>query len=301
MKKLFGVTTSMTTPFDERDMVDVAAIEAMTDFSIAKGTDCLYPCGTTGEMHLMSCEERELVAETVVRRAAGRVTVFIHTGAMTTKDTIRLAKHAHAIGADGIGVVTPSYFNVHDRAMVRFFVDVARSVPADFPVYMYGIPQCAGNDLSVEVAAEVARQAPNIVGVKYSYPDMHKINEFARINGGDFSVVVGLDRLFLSALVIGCSGIVSGVACPLPEPFVNVYKYFREGDLAEAGRWHKIANETVLCMKAGADMSILKYGLELRGLRGGGVRKPLLYIEDAEKKRIEKELRGIADAANIAL
>ena len=73
MKKLFGVTTSMTTPFDERDRVDVAALEAMTDFSIAKGTDCLYPCGTTGEMHLMSCEERELVAETVVRRAAGRV------------------------------------------------------------------------------------------------------------------------------------------------------------------------------------------------------------------------------------
>ena len=162
MKKLFGVTTSMTTPFDERDRVDVAALEAMTDFSIAKGTDCLYPCGTTGEMHLMSCEERELVAETVVRRAAGRVTVFIHTGAMTTEDTIRLAKHAHAIGADGIGVVTPSYFNVHDRAMVQFFVDVAQSVPADFPVYMYGIPQCAANDLSVAVAAEVARQAPNI-------------------------------------------------------------------------------------------------------------------------------------------
>ena len=77
MKKLFGVTTSLTTPFDERDRVDVAAIEAMIDFSIAKGTDCLYPCGTTGEMHLMSCEERELVAETVVRRAAGRACFLV--------------------------------------------------------------------------------------------------------------------------------------------------------------------------------------------------------------------------------
>ena len=108
MKKLYGVITAMTTPFDEAGQVDVKALAAQTEFLIGKGVDCLYPCGTTGEMYLMSAEQRELVAETVVKTAAGRVTVFIHCGAMTQDETIRLMQHAEKIGADGVGVVTPS-------------------------------------------------------------------------------------------------------------------------------------------------------------------------------------------------
>ena len=90
MKKLFGVITAMTTPFTQDGKVDTAALEAQTEFLIQKGVQCLYPCGTTGEMYLMSAGDRELVAETVVKKAAGRVTVFIHCGAMTEEETIRL-------------------------------------------------------------------------------------------------------------------------------------------------------------------------------------------------------------------
>lgn len=103
MKKLYGVITAMTTPFTADGKVDTAALEEQTEYLIEKGIQCLYPCGTTGEMYLMSAEERELVAETVVKKAAGRVTVFIHVGAMTVDETIRLAQHAHKIGADGRG------------------------------------------------------------------------------------------------------------------------------------------------------------------------------------------------------
>ena len=135
MKKLFGVITAMTTPFDAQGAVDLNALEAQTQFLIEKGVNCLYPCGTTGEMYLCSAQEREKIAETVVRAAAGRVTVFIHVGAMTQEETIRLARHAESIGADGIGVVTPSYFTVDDRAMVEYYTTVCKSVSPDFPVY----------------------------------------------------------------------------------------------------------------------------------------------------------------------
>jgi 4-hydroxy-tetrahydrodipicolinate synthase len=114
MKKLKGVITAMTTPFDKNGVLDIEAAEKQVDFLIEKGVNCLYPTGTTGEMYLMSAKEREILAETIVKRAAGRVTVYIHVGAMTQEDTIRLAKHANKIGADGIGVVTPSYFSVND-------------------------------------------------------------------------------------------------------------------------------------------------------------------------------------------
>lgn len=101
-KKLFGVITAMTTPFDDRDRISADGLKQQTEYLIEKGVQCLYPCGTTGEMYLMDNAERELVAETVVKAEKNRVTVFIHTGAMRTADTIRLSKHACEIGASGV-------------------------------------------------------------------------------------------------------------------------------------------------------------------------------------------------------
>lgn len=274
----------MTTPFTEDNRVDVEALEQQTEYLIGKGVNCLYPTGTTGEMYLMSAEERELVAETVVKKAAGRVTVFIHTGAMTLEETIRLARHAHKIGADGVGVVTPSYFNVDDRAMVQYYKDVCSALPQDFPVYVYVIPQLAHNDITPETMNRICAECPNVVGVKYSYPDMNRILQYLRVNKGNFSVVFGADHMFLPALVAGCDGTVSGCSGPFPELFVDVYRLFKEGDLEAARIAQDKANDLVWLMKGGADMSIFKNILTFRGIRGGHMRKPLLDLTEEEVK-----------------
>ena len=111
MKKLYGVTTAMVTPFDEKGGVMVESVEKMVEFLVRRGVHCLYPCGTTGEMFLMSEEDRKLVAETVIRQNRGRLTAYVHVGAMHPDETIRLARHACDIGADGVGVVTPAFFS----------------------------------------------------------------------------------------------------------------------------------------------------------------------------------------------
>ena len=105
MKKLYGITTAMVTPFDESGRVMVESVEKMVEFLVRRGVHCLYPCGTTGEMLLMPEKDRKLMAETVVRQNKGRLTTYIHVGAMHTDETVRLAKHACDVGADGIGVV----------------------------------------------------------------------------------------------------------------------------------------------------------------------------------------------------
>ena len=290
MKKMHGVITAMTTPYDQKDRVDVQALEEQVEFLIQKGGDCLYPCGTTGEMLNMRPEERELVAETVFRAAAGRVTVFIHVGAMTTKETVRLARHAQELGVDGIGVVTPAFFGVKDKAMIRHYQQVAASVSEDFPIYLYGIPQCAANDLKPQVVEQLIRTCPNIVGIKYSYADMIRLNEYLALNNGNFSVLFGPDRLFLPALAMGCDGTVSGCSGPMPEHFVNVYRAFLAGDLETARREQRVANEICEILQSGADMGIFKAALQLRGLTGGHMRAPLMDLEETEKAELFEKL-----------
>lgn len=290
MKYLHGVTTAMITPFDENGKVDLKAVEELAEFLILKGVDCLYPSGTTGEMFRLSVEERKAVAETVVRRANGRVTVYIHVGAMCQQDTVDLAKHASEIGADGIGVVTPAFFSVNDREMEEYYVTIANSVPDNFPVYLYNIPQCSGNELKASVAQKIADRCSNVVGIKYSYPDFLRTNEYLEINKGKFSVLVGTDRLFDAALVMGCSGVVSGVSGVYPEPFVAIYKAFLKGNLDEVRKIQRIAIQYCEILRNGSNMSYFKEALKMRGINAGHMRAPQLDITQLEIDELRRQL-----------
>ncbi|WP_394138368.1 dihydrodipicolinate synthase family protein [Cytobacillus oceanisediminis] len=301
MRHLYGVTTAMVTPFNEKGEVELSLVDELTEFLISKGVHCLYPLGTTGEMLRLGVEERMQIAERVVKKADGRVTVYIHVGAMNQDETIELAKHAHAIGADGIGVVTPVFFSANDHELEEYFVKVASSVPEDFPVYLYNIPQLAGNDLNAQVAQRVADRRKNVIGVKYSYPDFLRVNEYLDVNDGNFSVVPGTDRLFLAGLAMGCEGVVSGVSCVYPEPFIEIYNAFKEKDFDKARKYQKLANLYCEALKCGSNMSYFKEALKLRGLNAGFMRAPQLDLTESEIKELQAELSNISSEFSVGV
>lgn len=291
MKKLYGVITAMVTPFDLTDNVNITAIKNHVDFLIKGGVNCLYPLGTTGEMYLMTTKERKLIAETVVERNNKKLTVYIHTGAMSQSETIALTKHAYEIGADGVGIISPAYFKVSDREMEEYYVAIAKSVPEDFPVYTYNIPQLSCNDIKPEVVERIVKKAPNVIGIKYSYPDMNRTVHYTRINNNQFSVVHGADTLMLAALMLGCDGIVSGCSSVFPELFANVYKAYLAGNYAEAARLQKIATFGAETLKCGLNMSYFKEGLKIRGINMGHMRKPLLDLSTDELTLFSEEFK----------
>jgi 4-hydroxy-tetrahydrodipicolinate synthase len=294
MKKMYGVVIPMITPFTEDDRIDVPTLKAYTNYLIERGVHCLYPEGTTGEMLKMSVEERKLVSETVVKQADGRTMVYIQVGCATTRDTVELAKHAHSIGADGIGVVTPQFFSVTDREMEEYFVTIANSIPSDFPVYLYCIPQCAANDIKPEVVDHIVKRTKNVMGIKYSFTDMIRIKNYLLCKNGEFSVMVGPDRLFLPALAMGCDGTVTGCANADPAPFVEVYKQFTAGNISAAQAAQKRATRLCEIVKNGSNMAIFKYALERNGLPASHMRAPALDLTSEEKEAIDKELDDYA-------
>lgn len=249
MKRLTGVVVPVVTPLTEDDRIDVESLQRLTDHCIDGGLQCLYPCGTTGEMMYLTVEERKLAAETVVKQAAGRVPVFVHVGAWNLKDTIELAQHAVSIGADGIGVVTPTFYSISDRGLIEYYTAVARSVPEDFPVYLYGIKQNAINDLDKYVCEEVAKACPNVIGAKYSFPDMTRLQELMTVNGGEFDVLVGPDHLFEAVCAVGGKGVVSGNAMIIREHYAAVWDAIQKKDYDLATKYQRRTNilNAVMC------------------------------------------------------
>ncbi len=249
MQKLYGVVVPIVTPLTKEDTVDVESIKKLVDHCINNGVEGLYPCGTTGEMMYLSLEERKLIAETVVKHTNRRIPVFVHIGAWNLKDTVELAQHAVAIGADGIGVVTPAFFKLSDRGLVEFYKAVAESVPHDFPVYLYGIPQNAVNDISPAVAEAVAQACPNVVGIKYSFGDFTRMQQFMLVRDQSFSVLAGPDHMFAPFCSAGGDGVVSGNAMCIPEHYDQLWSAIQAGDNALATKLQRRTNvlNTTLC------------------------------------------------------
>lgn len=144
----------MVTPFAADGALDLAAARQVVDFLIAHGVQVLFPAGSTGEGALLTQAEREALAAAVVDQAAGRVPVIVHTGAITTAETVALTRHAQAIGASAASVITPYFFTYDEESVFAHYLAVAQAVP-DFPVFVYAFPGNAKNDVSPVLLARL--------------------------------------------------------------------------------------------------------------------------------------------------
>ena len=135
-----GVICPTVTPLKPNGDINPDMIRPLVDFLIDRGVAGIYPLGSTGEGPLFTTEERKAVAAATVEAVSGRLPVIVHTGAMTTGETIDLTRHAQSIGADAASVITPWYFLHGEEALEAHYRAVLEAV-AGFPVWLYNLAQ----------------------------------------------------------------------------------------------------------------------------------------------------------------
>ncbi len=282
MKELLlkGVIVPLVTPFDEQGNLDETATRRLVNYLIERGVHGLFPVGTTGEGPLLTPGERRRLAVIVVEETAGRIPVLVHTGAITTAETISLTRHAQAIGAQGVAIVTPYYFRYGDEALFRYYEQVAASAP-DFPIFLYNIPQLTGNNISADLVVRLIERCPSIVGMKDSSGSLATLIASLPLRQGKFSGATGADGLFTAAMAMGIPASVSGNANVTPELFVALYNTISSGDLATARELQRKVDAVRRILEDGGDLSLFKGMLAKRGIPVGNVRPPLLQASEA--------------------
>lgn len=290
MKTMKGIVTALTTPFTEKDAVNYGAMERSVEFLVSKGIGCMYVCGTTGEMHLLTVEERQKLAETIIAASDGKADIFVHCGAMTTADTCRLIDHARSAGADGIGAVTPSFFGMDEAELMEYYGAVSRAA-GDLPVYMYNIPQCSGNDISARLCEEIADRFENIVGIKYSWNNSDRMADYLRTRNYRFSVLGGMEKHILPYHAMGCDGVVSGCSNAFPELFLELYRACVSGDIQKACVLQRKVQKLVGILTRSRSIARVKAAQGMRGLDFGAMRAPCQPIGETEKLALREELQ----------
>ncbi|RBL87816.1 dihydrodipicolinate synthase family protein, partial [Streptomyces cavourensis] len=74
--QLGGMISTVVTPFDENDQVDLDLLRGEVKYLLAQGVTAICACGSTGEGQTLSLEESVAICEVVVDEVAGRVPVI---------------------------------------------------------------------------------------------------------------------------------------------------------------------------------------------------------------------------------
>src|SRR5215212_3037275 len=214
-----GVGTALITPFREDGSLNEDALAKFVDWQIAEGVNFLVPCGTTGENPTLSADEHRRVVELTVKSANGRVPVLAGAGSNSTSRAVELALQAIELGADGILTITPYYNKPTPDGLRRHFGAQAEAIEkkkSGFPMVLYNVPGRTGLNMTAETTLRMAREIPNVCGVKEASGRMEQILTILRDRPKGFLVLSGDDAWTLPLLGAGADGVVSVASNEVP-------------------------------------------------------------------------------------
>jgi dihydrodipicolinate synthase/N-acetylneuraminate lyase len=283
---LQGIVCATVTPFTPEGTVDEKSIRSLCRYLIESRINGLYPLGTNGEGVFLSTAERKKVAEIFLCEVQHQIPVVIQCGAITTEEAVELAHHAASINADGIGIMTPFFFNQDEEALIAYYTAVAKAAP-QLPMYVYNIPSHTNNDILPSTVAKLAKVAPNLAGVKYSVPNLIRLSEYMKAVPTT-GVLIGCDRLILPALSLGAVGTVTGPAMAFPHFFTGLLEAYHKGDLAKARYFQARLLDLDGALAPFPAIPLLKEILKRKGVIACSLPKaPLRSLNDQEARRLD--------------
>ncbi len=286
-EKLKGVFPALMTAFknDADRSLDFENTKKLCRFLADAGVNGLYVGGSSGEMLLMSVDERKALLEAVIEvaRETG-LAIIAHTGATSTKDTLELTRHAEAVGADAISSVTPLYFRYSVPEVNHYYERIAGET--SLPVIIYNIPGMTGLTLNRDQLGALL-SIPGVGGMKFTSYDFFQLERLTN----DFPDKIfynGADEVLLSGLSAGADGGIGTTYNFMPERFVKIYADFKAGRLDEARKTQGEANESITAILKHGGIPSSKYLICRRGFDYGYCREPFMPLSKEATEALDK-------------
>jgi|HubBroStandDraft_1064217.scaffolds.fasta_scaffold00114_45 4-hydroxy-tetrahydrodipicolinate synthase len=272
MEPFSGVIAAAVTPHGKRgDEPDIGATLELIDFLCKAGVQGIALLGSTGEFVNLNCDDRVRMVYLAVKRS--RVPVLAGVSHSTLDGALALGREASAAGAAGL-LLMPPYFFRYGQAEIREFYLKFAEMSHGAPIYLYNIPA-----FTSEIAAETAGQllaTGRFAGIKDSSGDWHKFLALNRYKQEQpYTLLVGNDAIFARARAAGADGVVSGVACAMPELLLALDRAIAVHDAAETQRLDARLHEFLDRIERFPTPVAIKAALAARGLKTGPLPVPL--------------------------
>jgi 4-hydroxy-tetrahydrodipicolinate synthase len=286
--RLKGIFTIVVTPFHKDGSFDFAALAENIERVISLGYDGLLIGGTYGEFATMTPQERAEMFRRSIDAANKRVPVLLCSASSDVNVAHELTEVASDLG--GIPMVTPPYVSeVTDGQIFEFFADITKR--SKNGLVIYNAPGI-GITLSPALIEKIA-DVPGILGMKQGDLTSSVIDTLVGRLRGRIKLFCASDLAFLGPMAAGFDGISSTNSCALPELILKAYRAIESGDAAKAGglqrQWYPLRE----VIRRHGQPQTTKAVMNIRGFKGGSVRRPLIDLHGAALDEVAKAVKAI--------
>ena len=286
---LQGIVGFGVTPFRDDLSVDTDAVRQNAAY-LTEHCEVVVPLAGNGELYALSPEEHKAIGRAVGEEVRGQKPVLVGVG-LTMPIARDLAKAAEAYGADGILVLPPYFTHANADGLFEYYRPSAQATKL-------GVILCQTHavNFSPSLLRRLA-EVPNIVGMKDEHGDM---DQFVRQWGAvadRMALLCGVGEILAPSYVaLGVKAFTSGLVNFMPGTCRKILAHLRAGELEAAAR--VVDQETMavydLCVKRpGYRTLVIKEAMNLCGLNGGGVRRPLELLPEADREAVRRVLAAL--------
>jgi len=279
---------AIVTPFDRQGRFDEENYRRLIEFQLENGTDCIIPCGTTGESATLDYKEHDRVIRACIEQVNKRVPVIAGTGSNATAEAIEISLHAKEMGADGVLLVSPYYNKPSQEGLYQHYKALAEQVP--LPQVLYNVPGRTGMNMEAKTTIRLA-EFPHIVAIKEASGSVTQASEILAVAGDKIDVLSGDDFLTLPLMACGAKGVISVTANILPKEVKAMVQAIFDGKWEEAKKLHLRLLEIHQTMFIEANPVPVKTALQLMGKIDAQVRLPLVGLQPSSLEKLTGVLK----------
>ena len=287
MKSVFiGSGVALVTPFRKDGSINEEMLEELVEYHCENQTDALIICGTTGESATLSEEEGLFCIRRAVEFAKGRVPIIAGTGTNCTQTTVQLSKDAENCGADGVLVVTPYYNKPTQRGLIAHYGKIAENIR--IPIILYNVGSRTGCNIEPETVAQLMKNEENIVAIKEASGNISQVARIMELTEGKTDIYAGNDNQIVPVLSLGGKGVISVLANIAPKEVHKICENFLSGNIKESCALQLKALPLIRQLFCEVNPIPIKKALSLMGKDVGGLRMPLLELEEEKERTLAR-------------
>ncbi|MGC9105252.1 MAG: dihydrodipicolinate synthase family protein [Thermoprotei archaeon] len=267
-----GIIVATVTPFKDDGSINFSIVSDYINYLKREGADGFFINGTTGEVSLLTYQEKLEIAMKFLEIAPKETIVGIHEN--YTERAVHLAKEVVDRGAYYIASLPPVYLRPSDKGIIQYYESLSR---LGVPVFAYYYPSKLGYTISLETFRRMVEEGI-IAGMKFTTSNASEFYTYMtalKSVNKDFVMLNGDDWLLLYGLSMGADGVVSGVANVSPALVKSLHTAVQSGDLRKAVELQRAINELLSAIGKADYPAGIKEALKYRGVFVGTVRKPL--------------------------
>lgn len=291
MDQFRGTGVAVVTPF-LNNKIDFEALGRVLNHCIVGGVDYIVSLGTTGENPTLSKDEKRAVLDFTIEFVNGRIPIVAgNFGGNNTNAICDYIDKFDFTGIDALLSSSPAYNKPSQEGLYLHYSKIAKH--ASRPVIMYNVPGRTASNITAETTLRIARDNPNIIGIKEASGDLEQGSKIIKGRPKNFLVLSGDDPTALSLMKVGGEGVISVIANAFPKAFSDMTRYARNADFDQANEIHyKLLNVHPLLYLEGNPTGI-KGALNILDLCSKDVRLPLTSLSEYSMAALKNVMTGI--------